>query len=328
MTRVLALLLLAVCCRAGDVFEQARRLGRGVNMGNSLEAPKGATWGRAFGPEDFDRIRAAGFDSVRIPVRWADHAGKEAPFAIEAGFMEKVDGLVRVALERKLAVVLNVHHYEALDADPAGQRPRFVALWKQIGERFRDAPDELHFELSNEPHGAHTAELWNANLTAALAEVRRLHPTRAVHVGGVQWNRAATLKDLRLPADDRHLIGHFHCYDPFAFTHQGASWTKGSDKFIGTRWTGTDAEKEALRRTFGLATAWSKAEGRPVFLGEFGAYGKHASTEDRARWTAFMAGTARELGIPFAYWEYQAGFGIWDPAARRWRQELLAALMR
>ncbi|MFM7208426.1 MAG: glycoside hydrolase family 5 protein, partial [Verrucomicrobiota bacterium] len=179
MTRVLALLLFAVCCQAGDVFEQARRLGRGVNMGNSLEAPKGATWGRAFGPEDFDRIRAAGFDSVRIPVRWADHAGKEAPFAIDAVFMEKVDGLVRSALERKLAVVLNVHHYEALDADPAGQRPRFVALWKQIGERFKDAPDELHFELSNEPHGAHTAELWNANLAAALAEVRRLHPKRA-----------------------------------------------------------------------------------------------------------------------------------------------------
>ncbi len=41
-----------------------------------------------------------------------------------------------------------------------------------------------------------------------------------------------------------------------------------------------------------------------------------------------MAGTARELGIPFAYWEYQAGFGIWDPAAGRWRQELLDALMR
>jgi len=327
MSRLL-LLLLAPLCFGADVFEQARRLGRGVNMGNSLEAPKGVSWGRTFGPDDFDRIRAAGFDSVRIPVRWADYAAKEAPFAIDPAFMDKVHGLVRQALDRKLAVVLNVHHYEALDADPVGQRPRFVALWRQIAERFKDAPEELHFELSNEPHGAHTAEAWNANLAAALAEVRRLHPTRAVHVGGVQWNKAVTLKDLKLPAEDRHLIGHFHCYDPFAFTHQGASWAKNADKHIGTRWTGTDEEKAALRRTLGLAAEWSKAERRPVYLGEFGAYGKHASLEDRARWTAFIAGTAQELGIPFAYWEYQAGFGIWDPAAGRWRQELLDALTR
>ncbi|MGA0133215.1 MAG: glycoside hydrolase family 5 protein [Opitutales bacterium] len=325
---VLILLALASVPGLADVFDQARRLGRGINMGNALEAPKGATWGRDFGAEDFDRIRGAGFDSVRIPVRWADYAAQDAPFEIDPAFMDKVDGLVRAALERRLAVVLNVHHYDALDADPVGQRPRFVALWRQIAVRFKSAPDELQFELSNEPHGAHSAEAWNANVVAALAEVRRLHPTRAVHVGGVQWNKAASLKDLRLPAEDRHLIGHFHCYDPFAFTHQGASWSKGADRFIGTRWTGTDAEKEALRRTLGIAAAWSKTEGRPVFLGEFGAYGKHASMEDRARWTSFIVTTARELGIPFAYWEYQAGFGVWDPAARRWRQELLGPLVR
>ncbi|MEY2820689.1 MAG: hypothetical protein RL105_261, partial [Verrucomicrobiota bacterium] len=116
MPRRLLLLLLAPLCFGADVFEQARRLGRGVNMGNSLEAPKGVSWGRTFGPDDFDRIRAAGFDSVRIPVRWADYAAKEAPFAIDPAFMDKVHGLVRQALDRKLAVVLNVHHYEALDA--------------------------------------------------------------------------------------------------------------------------------------------------------------------------------------------------------------------
>ncbi|MEY3548461.1 MAG: hypothetical protein RLZZ552_828, partial [Verrucomicrobiota bacterium] len=108
MPRLLLLLLLAPLCFGADVFEQARRLGRGVNMGNSLEAPKGVSWGRTFGPEDFDRIRAAGFDSVRIPVRWADYAAKEAPFAIDPAFMDKVHGLVRQALDRKLAVVLNV----------------------------------------------------------------------------------------------------------------------------------------------------------------------------------------------------------------------------
>ena len=59
-------------------------------------------------------------------------------------------------------------------------------------------------------------------IAAALKEVRRTNPTRAVQVGGVEWNQVYTLKDLRLPADDRHLIVHIHYYAPFHFTHQGA----------------------------------------------------------------------------------------------------------
>ncbi len=73
MLRLLFILTLAtLTLPAADVFEQHRRLGRGLNMGNSLEAPKGATWGKAIAEDDFPRIKAAGFSSVRIPVRWAD----------------------------------------------------------------------------------------------------------------------------------------------------------------------------------------------------------------------------------------------------------------
>ena len=45
---------------------------RCVNMGNALEAPSGAPWGRLYSQEDSARIAAAGFDTVRIPVRWSD----------------------------------------------------------------------------------------------------------------------------------------------------------------------------------------------------------------------------------------------------------------
>ena len=45
MLRPLALLLclLSLPLAAADVFEQQKRLGRGLNMGNSLEVPKGAS---------------------------------------------------------------------------------------------------------------------------------------------------------------------------------------------------------------------------------------------------------------------------------------------
>ena len=313
---------------AADVFEQQKRLGRGLNMGNSLEAPKGASWGRPIAADDFVRIRAAGFDSVRIPVRWADYAAPEAPYAIDPEFFARVEGLVKSALAAGLQVVLNVHHYDALDQDPAGQRPRFAALWKQLAARFAGYPDALQFELSNEPHGKHTAAEWNQTLLAGLREVRTLHPDRAVHVGPAQWNQVQMLKELKLPADDRHLIAHVHYYSPFHFTHKNASWVKGSKEWKdGDTWDGTDAEKAAVAKDFAVAREWAAREGRPVFLGEFGAIGTNPNQPARVRWTRHVREAAEAHGFAWAYWEYQSGFGVWDPKAGSWRKELLEALV-
>jgi endoglucanase len=328
MLRLLFILALAtLSLPAADVFEQQRRLGRGLNMGNSLEAPKGSSWGKAIAEEDFPRIKAAGFASVRIPVRWADYTATEAPYAIEPAFLDKVEHLVKAALKADLQVVLNVHHFDALDLDPVGQRPRFAAIWKQLATRFAGYPDALQFELSNEPHGKHTAAEWNANLLVALKEIRPAHPERAVHVGSVQWNQIATLKDLRLPKEDRHLIAHIHYYSPFHFTHKNASWVKGSKEWKdGDTWDGTEAEKAAILKDLAIARDWAKAEGRPVFLGEFGACSTNPNLPARVRWTRFVRESAEAHGFTWAYWEYQAGFGVWDPKAKEWRKELVEAL--
>ena len=326
--RVFLCLLLALSLPAADVFEQQRRLGRGLNLGNSLEAPRDASWGRPIAEEDFPRIRAAGFASVRLPVRWADYAAGAEPYAIEPAFLARVEGLVKSALKADLQVVLNVHHFDALDQDPVGQRPRFAGIWKQLAARFAGYPDALQFELSNEPHGKHTAEEWNQNLRVALREIRALHPDRAVHVGSVQWNQIAKLKDLRLPDDDRHIIAHIHYYSPFHFTHKNASWVKGSKEWKdGDTWDGTPAEQAAIRQDFALAQAWARQEGRPIFLGEFGAAGSNPNQPARVRWTRFVRDTAEAHGFTWAYWEYQANFGVWDPRAKEWRQDLLAALV-
>jgi len=312
---------------APDCFAQHAKLGRGLNLGNALEGPTEGAWGRKLEDTDFPRIKAAGFDSVRLPVRWSTHASTEAPYAIDPAWMERVDHVVKACLAAKLTVVLNVHHYDEMDQQPAAHRERFAALWRQIATHFTGFPDELQFELYNEPNSKHTAADWNLNLAAALKEVRRTNPTRAVQVGGVEWNQVYTLKDLRLPPADRHLIVHIHYYAPFHFTHQGAFWIKGSEAWKGTKWEGTPAELAAVRRDFAVAAAWAKQEGRPVFLGEFGTCSGVEDLAARVRWTSFIAREAEAQGFKWAYWEYQANFGVWDPQARAWRRPLLEALL-
>jgi endoglucanase len=74
------------------------------------------------------------------------------------------------------------------------------------------------------------------------------------------------------------------------------------------------------------ALAWSVKHRRPIYLGEFGAYSK-ADMESRARWTRFVAAEAAKRKIAFAYWEFCAGFGVYDPDREDWREPLKDALL-
>src|SRR3954466_13212776 len=77
-----------------DAFEAVRRLGRGINFGNALDAPSEGAWGMELKAEYFAAVRKAGFDSVRIPIRWSAHAGDAPPYTLDAAFADRVDWAV------------------------------------------------------------------------------------------------------------------------------------------------------------------------------------------------------------------------------------------
>jgi endoglucanase len=310
----------------GDAHAANKKLGRGINLGNALEAPREGDWGVTLHADYFKAIKKAGFDSVRLPVNWAAHAKAAAPYTIDAKFAQRVDWAIDQALASKLNIVVNVHHYGEMDTDPDRHLPRLIGLWEQIASRYRDRPAEVYFELHNEPHDKLIEGKWNAAVVKLLETVRKTNPKRPVIVGPAQWNAIWALQKLELPRDDRNLILTVHFYDPFHFTHQGASWAKGSDKWKGTKWIGSDAEQVAIRKELDKAAAWAKKHDRPVFLGEFGAY-EVADMTSRARWTRFVSEEAQKRGFSFAYWEFCAGFGAYDAKAKAWREPLREALL-
>ena len=312
--------------QAADPFDQNRRLGRGVNLGNALEAPSEGEWGVTLREEYFQLIADAGFDAVRIPVRWSAHAASAPPYTIDPSFFERVDWAVNQALSRGLLAVINVHHYEEIFQNPAQHRERFLALWEQIADHYKDYPPDLLFEILNEPNTALTANVWNPLLADALRVVRLTNPDRNVVVSSTEWSGVQALGYLQLPDDDRHLIVTVHYYLPFQFTHQGAEWVSGSEPWLGTTWPGTPAQKQAVTDDFDRVAAWAEKNNRPVYLGEFGAYSK-ADIESRARWTDFIARQAEQRGFSWAYWEFCAGFGVYNPSTRQWNEPLLTALL-
>ncbi len=308
-----------------DVDAVAKKLGRGINLGNALEAPKEGDWGVTLKTEYFQAIKEAGFDSVRLPVKWSAHAKVAAPYTIDADFAKRIDWAVDQALAQKLIIIVNVHHYGEMDADPDKHLPRLIALWEQIAQRHKDRPPEVVFELLNEPHDKLTDAKWNAAIPRLLAAVRKTNPTRAVVIGPTQWNSIRALDKLELPEGDRNLIVTIHSYDPYEFTHQGAPWDKNAAK-----WKGASGRAPMRRRPPSASRSRQPPLGAGRTTGRSSwassALYQEADMESRARWTRFVVEEAERLGFAWAYWEFCAGFGAYDPKADAWRPQLKAAL--
>jgi hypothetical protein len=125
-----------------------------------------------------------------------------------------------------------------------------------------------------------------------LAIVRQTNPTRRVIIGPTQWNSREKLDTLKLPENDRNILVTFHYYDPFHFTHQGATWAgEEVKKLSGITW-GSDADRAQLKGDFDTVAAWAAANQRPILLGEFGAYDKTGTPE--AMRAAYIEAVARE----------------------------------
>ncbi|HEY8966728.1 MAG TPA: glycoside hydrolase family 5 protein, partial [Candidatus Methylacidiphilales bacterium] len=235
----------------------------GINFGNMLEAPKEGAWGLTLKDEYFGIAAKAGFKTIRIPIRWSVRTSPKPPYAIDPAFLARVDRAVAGAKREGLTAILDLHNYTELEENPDANAARFIAIWKQIAEHYRDEPPSIVFELCNEPSKKLDAGRWNILIAGTLAAIRPSNPDRTVIVGPVGWNSIGKLPDLVLPENDRNLLVTVHYYDPFHFTHQKASWVEGSDAWAGTRWTGTDAEKAAVAADFAKAAAWGKEHGRP-----------------------------------------------------------------
>jgi endoglucanase len=309
---------------AGDAFARNRQLGRGVNiLGYD---PIWRSRGEArFQEKNFRLLKEAGFNSVRVNLHAFRHMDATRDFALRESWFATLDWVVDRATAQGLSVILDLHEFNAMGENPAANKEKFLAFWRQVAPHYRKASDRVVFEILNEPCKQLSPTLWNEYLREALAIIRQTNPTRAVIIGPAFWNGIDHLKELELPAEDRHLIVTVHYYQPMEFTHQGAGWSGHKDK-SGVAWPGTEAERQKLAGDFGKVATWAKAQNRPIFLGEFGAYDK-APMESRTRYTDAVARTAESLGWGWAYWQFDSDFILYDVKQDAWVEPILKALI-
>lgn len=113
-------------------------------------------------------IKAAGFNAIRIPVRWQCHITNEKAMVISKSWMARIKEVIGWCLDADLKVVVNVHHEKWLESNPyykdqEANCQRLALLWMNIANELRDYDYRLAFAGTNEVHvpgnwGAPTAE--------------------------------------------------------------------------------------------------------------------------------------------------------------------------
>ena len=321
---MLALTAFAPSAAAQQAVEPSPRLSRGVNVLGYDPIWQDPAKGR-FQERHFAEIRRGGFDFVRVNLHAFRHMDERN--RLSPAFLERLDWIVREASEAGLSVILDEHDFNACAEDVAACRVRLGAFWSQVAPRYRDAPKGVMFELMNEPHGPLDAATWNDFFPELLAIVRQTNPTRWVVIGPTNWNHVSQLPTLELPKDDRRIIATFHYYEPFRFTHQGASWVEEMKDVSGIGW-GSEADRARLRTDFAKAAEWARANSRPVLLGEFGAYDRGGIPQAmRVAYTEAVAREAERNGFAWAAWQFDSDFIVWDMERDGWFEPIHRALV-
>lgn len=346
---------------AGPVAQSAPidGLKRGINLGNALDAPSEGAWGVTLDVRHFEMAAAAGLDHIRLPARFNAHAATNAPYTVDPAFFERVDWALDQAAEKGLSIIVDFHHYEEIMKEPDAHEDRFLGIWKQIAERYKNRPESVIFELLNEPNGNLHADILNRLVNKAIPIIRATNPTRRIIVDGYFWAAADWLDKLELPPNDQNVIASFHMYQPILFTHQGAPWmtseygTSGivfpgppgtpitpvdaansvgwvRDWFVGYNSLPTETNPNGpagVRAEFDKVDRYIRSTGRRVYLGEFGCIDK-ADAQSRATYVRLVRQEAERRGIAWTYWDDGGSMMAMDVKNGNWVTYLHDALLQ
>ncbi len=324
-------------------FSRAKNLRRGINASiwfaqspNDYSVHRLETFTTA---DDIALMEELGFDHVRLSIdpdpllSWVRRPESVTPFVAE------LDKTVRTILAHHLSVIIDIHpesSYKAPLLHGTASVEQFTSLWRVLAAHYATLdPEHIFFELMNEPE-QDDAFRWQGIQSTVAAAIRRVAPNNTLIVSGAHYSGLDDLMQLQ-PIAQPNVIYTFHDYEPFPFTHQGATWTSpevrplrgipypSSPEVIAPllqqeadlhsqlfleqyglgRW---DAAR--VDATIGFAARWSQLHHAPVYCGEFGVLKDFSPPAMRAQWVHDMRVAFERYNIGWAMWDYQTNFGV------------------
>ena len=302
-----------------DSFQDLNRqqiteaMGVGYNLGNSLEANSGGTpnetvWGNPVLTKEFVlAAKAAGFQSIRIPVSYLSKIDDNNGYKIDSAWLDHVQEVVDYCVQNDMYAIVNMHGdgYTTVSgswllcasSDQTKIKAKYKACWEQIADRFKNYDEHLIFESMNEEFDG-TYGTPNKTAYNNINDYNQIFVDTVRQTGGNNdrrwllipgWNTninyTADNYGFVLPTDqylssdiasgEKRIMISVHYYDPWDFCG-----TESADK---TQW-GSEATNQSKVPTWGdesyMASQFKKmhdkfvSQGYGVIIGEFGAINK------------------------------------------------------
>lgn len=323
----------------------------GWNLGNTLDSQGSVetAWGNPMTTQEMiDAVAAAGFNTVRLPVSWCWRVDKD--FTINEAWLARVKEVVDYCYNNDMYVILNTHHETSWNVPTAAKaddvEKKFVYLWQQIAEYFKDYDEHLLFEGMNEPREVGSAAEWSGGTAEGRQIVNRLNNAFVETVRATGGNNATrvllitsygansskiAMLGVKVP-NDPYIGVSIHAYTPYAFTFN----TK--NEYDVKVWDGS--RKGDIDTVFRDINDIFLSKGIPVIMTEFGAENKtklpggEGNLEARCQWIDYYITKAKQYGVPCVQWDnnlYSGSgelFGLLNRKTCEWYEpEYIEAMM-
>lgn len=286
--------------------------------------------------DDFVDIQSLGVDVIRLPINLHGMSSGDPDYILDPILLDFLDNIVDWTETLGLHLILDNHSFDDGGPTTVAVNTPLSKVWPQLAEHFIDRDSTLYFEIKNEPWDIDDF-IWGAVQENIINIIRVIDPNRTLIVGPASWNSYNNL-DAMMHYSDDNLIYTFHFYDPFIFSHQGATWTSPSmgpltgvpfphgaaampacpPSLVGT-WIQSNMASYSTHGTVAnmyslldIATAFRTNRNVPIYCGEFGVLNHNSDPSHRVAWYRATTQYLDSLQIGWTMWDYHGGFGLFE----------------
>lgn len=326
--------------RESDDIIFARKLGNGINIGNSLDSTGMKEWHSDAKDLDYETywknvpiceelfvmIKKAGIAAVRIPVSWDEHIDSDGK--ISDIWMNRVKEVVDMALKHDLYVILDTHHENWLSLEPDKKEQitgKYINVWGQICLVFEDYDEHLIYEGMNEPRKQDSNIEWtegNEELRGMVNELNEAFYNTVRNSGGNNKGRYVmistycnsvkkeAISELKIPGDK--VMVSVHGYKPYNFCFADEKAKKWNDED-----SGTGDSKEKIKEFMGDLYDAFISKGIPVVITEYAA-STDRDERERLEWLHYYLSKAKEYDIQCMWWDDGNRYKLMDRVNYEW----------
>lgn len=333
--RILSLIVLFLFCSC--TLKSQAPFTRGVNLTSwfQVSSPREIQFTK-FTKDDLTDIKSLGCDVIRLPISLHDMTSGAPQYLLDPIFFNFLDSAVTWCEQLNIWLILDNHSFDPnVDTNP-GIADILVKVWSQMASHYKDRSKYILYEILNEPHGISTSA-WGIIQNQAINAIRNYDTKHTIVVGGSGYNTYTELKNLPVYSDT-NLLYTFHFYDPFIFTHQGATWVdpsmaslsgvpfpynsagmppcpadlKGTWVESSLNYYQVDGTEYKVKQLIDNAISFRNQRNVKIFCGEFGVYIPNSNNSDRCYWYKVVRDYLGKNNIPWTSWDYKGGFGLFN----------------